>query len=115
MGIPKYIPNYGIDDYILWKGDWELWDGVPISMSPSPFGPHGIVAAELIRQISNQLVEQSSDECRVLAEIDWVINRNTVVRPDVSLVCGEVPTKHIAYPPKLVCVSSEASLRILRS
>ena len=28
------------DDYQQWEGAWELWNGVAISMTPSPFGRH---------------------------------------------------------------------------
>jgi hypothetical protein len=36
----KYRPHYTVDDYQLWQGDWELWNGVAVSMTPSPFGRH---------------------------------------------------------------------------
>ena len=48
-------PNYTVEDYQHWEGDWELWNGVAVSMSPSPFGGHGAAAinvgAELKRAI----------------------------------------------------------------
>ncbi len=43
----KYIPNYTLTDYRRWEGDWELWDGIPVSMSPSPFGTHQWAATQI--------------------------------------------------------------------
>jgi hypothetical protein len=45
--IPYFVPNYSVADYQTWPGDWELWNGVPIAMGPSPFLPHGALAATL--------------------------------------------------------------------
>ncbi len=28
----EYLPHYTYDDYIQWKGDWELIYGVPYAM-----------------------------------------------------------------------------------
>ena len=28
MGEISYRPRYTIADYLLWEGDWELWDGI---------------------------------------------------------------------------------------
>ena len=47
---PRYVPHYTVSEYARWEGDWELIDGVPIAMSPSPFGPHERVGSELSRQ-----------------------------------------------------------------
>ncbi len=40
MIVEKYMPRYTIDDYKLWEGDWELIDGIPFAMTPSPFGKY---------------------------------------------------------------------------
>ena len=37
----RYSPHYTIDDYRLWEGDWELWQGTAVAMTPSLFGRHG--------------------------------------------------------------------------
>ncbi|PAY20868.1 hypothetical protein CKO51_03770 [Rhodopirellula sp. SM50] len=58
---PRYVPHYTIEDYRRWEGDWELIDGVPVSMSPSSFGPHKRVVAELSRQILNPFIENQRD------------------------------------------------------
>jgi Uma2 family endonuclease len=108
---PRYRPNYTVDDYARWQGDWELWDGIPVAITPSPFGRH----AQLLVRLATQLelaIESSGCHAAVLAEIDWIVSRHTVVRPDVSVVCGDVPARHIEQPPALVAeVLSEATRR----
>ena len=94
-------PRYTIDDYQHWEGRWELWEGYPVAMAPSPFGPHAAVVSELIRLIGNQLSDQPCDAV-VLSEIDWIVDRTTVVRPDVVVLCGGVPERHVESPPAMV-------------
>jgi hypothetical protein len=38
--VRKFIPRYTVADYRQWQGDWELLDGVAVSVTPSPFGIH---------------------------------------------------------------------------
>ena len=99
--VPKYIPRYTVDDYAIWEGDWELWDGIAVSMSPSPFGSHQLVLFNLARELGTQLLKQ---ECHavVMGEIDWIVSRETVVRPDVVVLCGDAPEQHIETAPALV-------------
>lgn len=97
---PRYIPHYTVDDYAHWEGDWELIDGVPIAMSPSPFGPHERVVSRLARAIGNE-IEQNRCDCEVYTNLDWIVSRDTVVRPDVMVVCGEQPARHLERPPAL--------------
>ena len=98
---PKYTPHYTFDDYQSWEGDWELWNGVAVAMTPSPFGKHGSVLARIAAAITNAIDDV---DCRasVLLEIDWIISNDTVVRPELSIVCGAPPTGHIESPPALV-------------
>lgn len=36
----QYQPHYTVEDYELWEGDWELWDGHAIAMSPAARPDH---------------------------------------------------------------------------
>lgn len=36
--------NYTYDDYITWEGNWELIDGIPVSISPAPVRKHSFKA-----------------------------------------------------------------------
>jgi len=86
MGALEYLPHYSYDDYKQWKGDWELIDGIAYAMAPSPSFTHQEINAKIIFQLMQQI--QMCKQCKALAELDWKIDDNTVVRPDVLLVCN---------------------------
>jgi Uma2 family endonuclease len=98
---PRYLPNYTVADYQTWKGDWELWQGIPVSMTPSPFGPHQRVAKNLVFELESQ-IRRRHCEASVLYEIDWIISEDTVVRPDIVLLCGEAPEQHLRSAPAMI-------------
>ena len=98
---PNYLPHYTFADYASWQGDWELWHGVPVAMTPSPFGRHQWLAGQIMRQFLNSLDAECGD-CFVLMETDWIVADDTVVRPDVVIVCGAFPERHIVEPPRLI-------------
>lgn len=97
----KFFPNYTVADYQSWQGDWELLDGFAIAMGPSPFGRHQDLQAAFIEIIRPQL-RAFKNEFHVLSEIDWIITENTVVRPDLVVLSGGIPEKHVESTPELV-------------
>ena len=99
--VPKYSPHYTLVDYQQWQGEWELWQGVAVAMSPSPFGRHQWISGQISRQFLNSL-EAKCDRCFVLTETDWIVAEDTVVRPDIVIVCGAFPERHIMEPPRLI-------------
>ncbi len=96
----RYLPSYTVEDYQSWAGDWELWQGIPVSMSPSPFGLHQKIATRLATVLQN-CIDSTGCEAVVLAEIDWIISENTVVRPDVTVLCGDAPLRHVETTPAI--------------
>jgi Uma2 family endonuclease len=108
----RFVPNYTVTDYRHWEGDWQLIEGVAVAMTPSPFGPHERIVAELIKSFGTQLDRQHCD-CRVYAGLDWIVSENTVVRPDVMVVCGEQPERHLETPPEVAVEILSASTREL--
>jgi Uma2 family endonuclease len=101
------VESYSYDDYKLWEGDWELIDGQPISMAPAPMIKHQTLAGKVITQLGNQLEE--CDKCEVLGEEDWVISSDTVLRPDVVVICDEPSDEHITKTPEIVVEIISAS------
>ena len=91
-------PVYKYSDYVKWEGDWELIEGYPFAMAPSPFGKHQILMSRLIQQFNNELEEC---ECEGYPELDWVIDEKTVVRPDIAIYCEEIE-KYPKTNPKIV-------------
>ncbi len=99
----KYQPSYSIKDYEQWDGDWELWNGIAVSMSPSAVPEHQYLASRLTILIGAQLDNQEvCRKCVVVNEIDWKADVNTVVRPDVLITCDPLPLKHILTPPVFI-------------
>ena len=106
----KYIPHYTVDDYRHWQGDWELWQGFPVSMSPSPFGAHSKILASACSALKNA-IDASACQATVLVELDWIIASDTVVRPDLVVVCGDAPERHLETRPEMIVEIFSASTR----
>lgn len=107
---PQYRPHYTIEDYRLWEGDWELWNGTAVAMTPSPFGKHSRLHGRAVTELSIA-VEQAGCDATVLIEIDWVVTSDTILRPDLTLVCGDAPDGHVETTPTLVAEVLSASTR----
>ncbi len=95
------LPCYTIEDYRQWQGDWELWDGVAIAMTLSPFGKHQKVLFDLAAEIRSA-IRTAGCTAEVLGELDWIVNSNTAVRPDLIVLCDQVPTQHLTSRPDLI-------------
>jgi len=91
---------YTYDDYKLWGGDWELFSGVPISMAPAPMINHQMIASEFMRELGNQLEE--CNQCAVLGEVDYKISDETLLRPDIVLICNEENDAYLTKAPEIV-------------
>ena len=98
---PKYKPHYTHEDYSLWKGDWELWEGCAVAMSPSPFGIHQRILFSLAAELRFALRSVQCD-ATALGELDWIVSNDTVVRPDVMVVCGDPPKQHLHEVPAFI-------------
>ncbi len=96
----RYIPHYTRADYEQWEGDWELWQGVPVAMTPSPFSPHQNYSYRITRALWDG-IEAAKCEAVVLQDVDWIISDDTIVRPDIFILCGDVPERHVTQPPAL--------------
>ena len=92
------LETYTYEDYKKWEGDWELINGHPYAMAPSPLGKHQFIMMRIGYLLNKKLDELDCNECFVLGETDYIISNDTVLRPDVALVCKELP-KFIKKPP----------------
>ena len=96
MSQPNEITNYTWADLMDWEGDdrYELIDGIPYLMSPSPMDSHQQAVGDIYRQISNYLLRK---QCKVFIspfdvylfakKSDDLKKEKTVVQPDVFVVC----------------------------
>ncbi len=56
-----------------------------------------------MRIVEDALVKESGTcNCEVIYELDWIIDDNTVVRPDVMIVCGKFDDDFLRFPPSLI-------------
>ncbi len=100
MGIPEIIEYYTYDDYVHWEGSWELIDGVPVAMAPSPMIDHQTVLFDIAGELRNEI--KKCPKCMVLGEQDWKIGEYTVLKPDVVLICNEPNLAYITKAPLIV-------------
>jgi Uma2 family endonuclease len=81
------LPHYTYDDYVQWEGRWELIQGIPYAMVPAPVINHQRVIRDIERQLYDLL--DNCSKCEVLWTVDWPIAEDTVVQPDLLVVCGD--------------------------
>ena len=107
MGLPDQIfkpEKYTYQDYLLWKGDWELVNGYPYAMAPSPNRNHQWFAGKFIQKASNELDKTNAGcACEVYSELDWIIDEDSVVRPDCMIVCGNFTDDFFNFPSNAYC------------
>ena len=99
-GAVKILPYYTYEDYVQWEGKWEIIDGIPYAMSPAPTPKHQIIANSLGALFYNEL--RSCKKCNVAQAIDLKIAEDTIIQPDISILCQETSKKFIDFPPALV-------------
>ena len=84
----RYRPHYSYDDYCQWEGKWELIEGMPYAMSPGHTPQHQRTSLKILIQFENAL--NNCKDCKVYAPIDWKIEEDTIVQPDVLIVCKPI-------------------------
>ena len=105
------IETYSYDDYVNWEGDWELIDGIAYAMAPAPMRKHQSLSGNIYFEIKNQ-IQNNCSFCEALYEFDYKINDDTVLRPDIVLVCGETNEAYLTKTPEIVVeVISKSSAR----
>lgn len=97
----KYLPQYTYEDYNLWEGNWELINGIPYAMSPAPTMKHQLINSNLVSNFRIAL-KKDCEKCKVYMPIDWKVEDDIVVQPDLSIVCGKSEKNYLDFPPKLV-------------
>lgn len=96
----KILPHYTYDDYVQWEGQWELIDGIPYAMSPQPVPNHQRIALNLSGEF--RLPLKACNKCSAYQPIDYRVADDTILQPDMLVVCGEITKKYLDFPPALV-------------
>jgi len=98
----EYLPCYTYEDYKKWKDNWELIEGIPYAMAPSPMKSHQFLVGLLFNSIYQQLKEKGClSSCKPLFEIDWIISQTTVLRPDLLIVCDDEAEDFVRKTPRV--------------
>ena len=112
MGLPaRYRPHYTVEDYEQWSGDWELWSGTAVSMSPSPKKIHQRLSKRLVTLLDEALRNANCESCEALQEVDWRVSHDTVFRPDLFIACSDEETDYIEHPPRFIAEILSESTR----
>ena len=101
--VHKILPHYTYEDWVQWEGKWEMIDGHPIAMSPAPVPRHQGVVADVITELNNALRRSGcKGNCKVYDYIDYKVSEDTILKPDVLIVCGKIEKKFLDFPPTVV-------------
>lgn len=98
--IVKILPHYTYEHYCLWEGRWELIEGIPWALRPPP--EHQRINVNMTVELSNSLKQSGCAHCKVYPSIDFKIAANTVVCPDVVIVCKPIQKDYLDFAPALV-------------
>src|SRR5580692_5911372 len=96
----KILPHYTYREWEEWEGQWELIEGIPYAMSPLPVPKHQKIAMALGSEFTVAL--KSCRQCAAYQPIDYRIANDTILQPDMLVVCGEIIKKYLDFPPALV-------------
>ncbi|TQV63206.1 MAG: Uma2 family endonuclease [Sulfurovum sp.] len=105
----KYTEHYTVEDYQYWEGDWELVDGVAYAMSPSPSFTHQSINIKIARLLDEAL--DNCPKCQAIFEIDWEVSSDTVVKPDMLVICYEVDEKITKKPELIFEIASRSTVK----
>lgn len=96
----KILPHYTYEDYEQWEGRWELIDGVPYAMSPLPVPKHQRIAGNITSEF--RIALKKCKKCIVYQPIDYLLSDDTIVQPDMLVVCKPINKKFLDFAPSLV-------------
>jgi Uma2 family endonuclease len=97
----KYLPNYTYADYCQWEGQWELIEGIPYAMAPTPTPSHQWTNGTIFTEF-NKALKKNCKSCKAYPPLDWKINAKTILQPDLLIVCKKIEKKFLDFTPILV-------------
>ena len=96
----KILPHYTYDDYIHWEGQWEIIDGIPYAMSPSPVPKHQRIANAVSSEFHFALKKCKS--CHVYQPLDYKVKDDVILQPDMLVICQPIQKKYLDFAPNRV-------------
>ena len=96
------LPHYTYEDFEQWEGQWEIIKGIPFAMTPAPTMKHQRLSFKIAAQL-DRLLRHCNKNCKMYQAIDWQLTNDTIIQPDVLVVCGDfIEKKRLEIPPVLV-------------
>jgi Uma2 family endonuclease len=100
--IRQILPHYTYEDYKLWQGRWEIIRGIAIAMSPMPNPRHQHISTYLGKLMIDAIQESKCKKCKVYQPIDYLVKDDTVINPDLLIVCKPIKGQYLDFAPNLV-------------
>ncbi len=106
-----YEEHYTKKDYLRWEGEWELIEGRPYAMSPAPSVTRQRVSLKIAMQLENGIASHGCTDCEAVQDVDYEISDDTIVRPDVLLLCKPVDETVDRTPEIIFEIVFESTIR----
>lgn len=97
-----YASHYTISEWERWLDQWEIIDGVPYCMNPAPSARHQNINLNIASNLREGLKKRPCKRSKVYLPIDWQISDDTLVQPDVLVVCKPILGKRLTEAPEAV-------------
>lgn len=97
-----YADQYTIAERQRWQDQWELIYRAPYYMSPAPLAGHQNVNLNIASAIRNSILRKPFKNCKVYIPVDWKISGDTVVQPDVLVVCKSIQGIRLKEAPEAI-------------
>ncbi|NWF67192.1 MAG: Uma2 family endonuclease, partial [Campylobacterales bacterium] len=101
----KYTQNYKkqkytYNDYLAKEGRWELLNGQFWNMAPAPYPKHQKVLFYMAKEMEKHF---NCPNCEIyISPIDWKIDDENVVQPDIAIFCEEPTKQYFSKTPPLI-------------
>ena len=103
MPTSALLQTYTYEDYKKWEDRWELIDGIAYAMAPAPYPKHQRVVSHVWRELDKNLNCIFKNICEVyISPVDWKVNENTIVQPDVAIFCEKTDKQYFSKKPLLI-------------
>ena len=97
------MQKYIYVDYKKWEDRWELIDGIPYAMAPAPYPKHQRIVFNTSKELDKNLECIFKNICEVyISPVDWKVNENTIVQPDVAIFCEKPQKQYFSKTPILI-------------
>jgi len=98
----KYTPHYTYHEWLHWEERGELIKGIPVAKSTRVGPKHENAVSEFKARFTSAITKTGWKDCHVPEPIDYKIANDTILRPDVFIVCAKINKTYLDFPPVLV-------------